>query len=100
MNDRLPPSPEVLSEEFYDVCAFVRDLDLEGAPPFFNLVLKFTMPLPTTYIDKATEEIVEETLDWMVEVQRYPDGALHVHGPHVCADLDPVLLAEKRPVKS
>jgi len=98
MSDQLPPSEEVLTEEFYDVCAFLRDLDLSKAPPFFRVSWVYKMPLPTTIVNE-NDELVEVVADWLVEIQRFNDGGpLHLHAPGgMCSDIDPVKLEEKRP---
>lgn len=94
----LPPSMEVMAEQFYDACAFLRDLPLDNAPDFVRLSVTLEFETNARYLIPETEEIEEGPVLVWVEIQRFRDGGnLHVHGGGLCVDVDPVALKEKRP---
>lgn len=98
MTEFVPPSLEIMTEEFYDALAWLRDLHLPPWPSRADAV-SLTVYFPTVakvwYPDEDELGEVEALLE--MELRRYPDGTLHVHGPGVCADIDLSAFKEKRP---
>lgn len=91
-------SLEVITEEFYDAAAWLRDLELGQLPSDFNNVaLTVQYPVVATLQNIETEEVTVEEVAVEIVLKRFADGHMHVHGPGVCADIDMDALKEKRP---